>query len=62
MIKGVEKKPWASKTLWLNLMGVAGILVQSYTGFIIGPELQVMLLGVINVILRLITKEEITWS
>ena len=57
----MEKKPWKSKTLWLNILGVAGILVQTYTGFVISPELQVMILGVINVILRLITKEEIIW-
>ena len=58
----MEKKPWASKTLWVNILGVVGILAQTYTGFVIGPELQVMILGVINVILRLITKEEISWS
>lgn len=55
------KKWWHSKTMWANALAVVGIAVQGATGFILSPEIQVAALGVINVVLRLITKEEIVW-
>ena len=56
------KAIWLSKTLWVNLLAVIGLIVQSYFGFVISPESQVMILAGINAVLRLVTKQPITWS
>ena len=53
---------WKSKTVWLNLIGVAALLIQNYNGFIIDPELQAAALGAINLVLRLITRQSLDWS
>lgn len=58
----MQKKWYASKTLWVNLIATIVIVVQSYTGFFIDPILQGYILAGINLLLRLITKEEIVWS
>ena len=50
---------WRSKTLWVNSIAAVALLVQSKTGFIVDAEVQGALLIVVNVILRLITKEEV---
>jgi len=51
-----------SKTFWVNTIAAVAMLVQSYTGFVIEPEMQIAILAVINMILRMITKEPIVWS
>lgn len=58
----METKKWyQSKSVWLNVVaGVAGI-VQSYTGFVISVEAQAAILIVLNLILRAVTRSEITW-
>jgi len=57
------KKPvWLSKTFWVNTIAAVAMLVQSYTGFVIEAEMQIAILAVINMILRMITKEAIVWS
>lgn len=56
------KKWYTSKTLIVNLLAIIGLLVHHYTGKdIISIELQTLLLPVLNVILRAITKEKIEW-
>ena len=55
------KKWYLSKTFWVNLIGIFGIIIQSYTGFVLDPKSQALILGVINLILRTVTKEPITW-
>jgi len=58
-----EAKPiWQSKTLWANVIAIGALLLQTYTGFVIDPEKQVGLLGMINVVLRLITKKPVNWG
>jgi len=59
---GNGKAWYESKTLWVNLIGVVAIVVQSTWGYVIGPEVQVALLSLINIILRLVTHKPITWS
>lgn len=49
-----------SKTFWVNLLSIAGLIVQSQTGYIIDPATQAMGLGLINGILRSVTKEPIS--
>jgi len=64
--KGVimNSKMWyASKTLWVNAL----TLIWQFVGPLVGlptlsPELLVTLLGVINLILRLITSSEVSFS
>ena len=59
----MEKKPfYISKTLWVNVLAIAGLIIESYTGHILSPEMQGMILGAVNIILRLVTKEEIVWK
>jgi uncharacterized membrane protein len=54
-------KTWyTSKTLWVNAIALIALIVQGMTGFIIDIEAQAGLLVVINMILRVITKEGVT--
>jgi low temperature requirement protein LtrA len=57
-----EKKWYASKTLWVNLLSVIALVVQTQTGFIVDAEAQVALLGVINLVLRAVTKSHLNWK
>ncbi len=51
-------KKWIrSKTLWINLIGIAAIILQCEYGFVINAEHEFLILGGINLILRLITNE-----
>ena len=52
---------YTSKTLWVNLLAIAGLLIQTQTGFIISPEIQVLILAAVNAMLRAITKTSISW-
>lgn len=56
------KTVWTSKTLWVNVIGLIALVVQSLTGYIIDIEAQASILAFINVMLRLVTKEPVTWS
>ena len=58
----LNKKWYLSKTLWINVLSIVGILIQTKLGNpIIAPELEVTLLSVINIIIRTVTKSNITW-
>lgn len=57
-----SKKLWLSKTFWVNLISLVAIVVQMIFGFVIDPEHQFMILGVVNTILRLVTKDAIDWK
>ncbi|MCO1599804.1 hypothetical protein [Desulfosporosinus nitroreducens] len=58
----MQKKWYASKTLWSNALMLAGVIVLNATGEdILTPEVQGAILVVVNVVLRVVTKEEITW-
>lgn len=56
------KAIWQSKTLWVNLIAIIALVIQTYTGFVIDPEKQVVILGIINTALRLITKHPVNWG
>lgn len=55
------KKPWLSKTLWVNLlMAVFALVWQPAAEFIAAnPETVAVIFTGINMILRLVTKEKI---
>ena len=56
------KKWYASKTLWINILAIIGIIAQQYMDkSIMTPEFQALLIPVINVFLRAVTKEKIEW-
>jgi len=55
------KKIWISKTIWVNIIAFVLIIVQTQTGWIMTPEIQGVLLTLVNLVLRAITKEEIKW-
>lgn len=57
-----NKKWYKSKTVWVNGIAIVAFIAQTLTGkAIITPEVQAIILGGINLILRTITKENITW-
>lgn len=56
-------KAWyLSKTLWANGVALIAMIVQGITGNEILPmNVQVIILSVINLALRMITKEKVAW-
>ncbi|MFT5873876.1 hypothetical protein [Clostridium sp.] len=65
-IKPIEviasKKWYLSKTIYVNAIMLVGAAAQQIAGKdIITPELQVVILSVVNLILRSVTKENIMW-
>ena len=61
MPEEIVKKPWyLSKTVWVMVIGGVGGIVQAVTGKeLINAEYQLMILSVLGVLLRLITKQSI---
>jgi cytochrome b subunit of formate dehydrogenase len=59
----IPLKMWyCSKTIWVNLIAIASIVLASHTGLYIPPEITTLLLSTINILLRMITKQEVIWS
>ena len=55
-----SKSLWMSKTLWLNILATAVVIVQAMQGQTwINPEYQVFILAVLNAIVRLLTNTAI---
>ena len=50
------KKWYKSKTLWANLLAIAAVF-----GLDITTDETTAILAVVNIVLRLVTKEELTW-
>lgn len=48
-----------SKTFWINLIALIALIVQTQFGFVIGAEEQIAIIAVINLVLRVVTKEPI---
>jgi hypothetical protein len=57
----MQKKWYTSKTIWVNTLALLALVAQTQTGFIFSLEMQASVLSLINLGLRVITKEEITW-
>ena len=55
------KKFYLSKTFWVNVLGIAFLIIQSQTGYVLSPEYQALILGFVNMILRFITGEPVSW-
>ncbi len=56
-------KTWyTSKTIWINLLAAIALIAQSQYGYVIDPETQAVLLGFVNLVLRVVTKQPINWG
>lgn len=55
------KKWYRSKTIWVNLIALGASLLQAKYGLVIDGPTQGMILVILNIILRAVTKEEIVW-
>ena len=53
---------YLSKTFWLNLCAIAVMVIQTYTGYVIPPEIQMTILGIVNLILRATTGQAIDFG
>lgn len=54
-------KSWyKSRTLWVNLLAAVALFVQNQYGYVLSPETQAYALMIVNMLLRAITKEELT--
>ena len=57
----IPEKPWYySKTLWINILALAALIIQGFSNFVIAPEEQAAVIVIINLILRAITKQGLT--
>jgi hypothetical protein len=55
------KKWYLSKTLWVNVVALVAIIAQGVTGKdVLAPEVQGSILAIINLILRAVTKQQLT--
>ena len=56
----VPKKPWMSKTIWVNMILAMVAIISAWVpqvGTIVSPETVAMVMAMINMILRLVTKD-----
>ena len=59
----MNKQWWKSKTVWVNVRAlISAVLVQVQEVEVFPVEAQMSVLGLINVALRFVTKEEINWK
>ncbi|NBP16769.1 hypothetical protein EBU95_20680 [bacterium] len=57
----VGKKFYESKTFWTNIIAATALIAQIKFGFIFDAEVQALMLTGINLVLRKITKDPVTW-
>lgn len=60
----MENKLWyESKVLWINLIGILYVIFGKNLGVdFTTPEMTAMILTVVNIVLRFVTKKEVTLS
>lgn len=58
----MEKAWYDSKTLWVNVIALIAFIAQKVWGYVIDPATQIQVLLMVNIILRIVTKEEIVWG
>lgn len=58
-----DAKSWLlSRTIWANVVAVAATFAAKQFGVDIDASTQVAVLGVVNLILRIVTKQPVAWS
>ena len=56
----MDVKVWyESRTLWVNLISIGAMILQSKLGWVIDAENQILILGIVNIILRAVTKKPV---
>ena len=56
----MDGKHWyTSKAIWVNAVAVGAAIAQAKYGYVVSPETQGIILGVINVVLRYYTEQPI---
>ena len=55
------KKWYQSKTFWTNLVMAGAVALQTKYGFMIGPEMQSLIIIGVNMVLRKVTKDPVVW-
>jgi hypothetical protein len=55
------KKWYESKTVWANIVAGLTVAGQMKYGFIVSPEVQMLVMSALNLALRKITKDPIVW-
>jgi len=62
-IDPIGKKWYESKTVWFNLVSAIVVIIQQYvTGFVLTAQTEMLILMVINLVLRVVTKDPIVWT
>jgi len=56
------KSPLASKAMWLNLIAIAALVVQHFTGHVLSLGNQAEILVLVNMFIRIFTKVPISWG
>ena len=57
----METKKWyASKTLWVNALAIAGAFLSSHFGITLTAEESAGVLAVVNIVLRIVTKHPLS--
>ena len=57
------KSIFTSKTFWTNVIALVAMVIQGITGKDVFPlEYQASALSVVNVLLRMVTKQPVTWA
>jgi hypothetical protein len=48
--------------MWVNFVAIIAIVAQGQFEFVIDPSAQMAILGVLNIILRAVTGEDLSWD
>ena len=57
-----NKKWWMSRTFWANVVAIICLIVRGQYGYTLSPEEEGIIFFLLNLILRKITKQPITWK
>ena len=58
----MAKSIWVSKTFWVNVLAVVGDIILNMTGHALPAGWDITALGIINLILRTVTKQPVSWT
>lgn len=53
---------YKSKTFWINLIALVALVIQQFTGFIIDAGAQAAILVIVNLILRAVTGDVVSFG
>lgn len=54
------KRFYHSRTLWANVVLIVALIVEAKTGEVLTPEMQISILGGVNLALRILTNQGLT--